>query len=171
MENNNEPLDSFAKPHSNGDKSFRKGVFYVFIYYFVGLSAAAVAYFVVGHPYIHAPALYHWVIALTFTGSAVWMLAAAVSCLTKERTAQVGGVIITNALAVFGCVVFLYSVLHASDEPDTAETGIEEMILSSRGDTATLTRDGDIIYMRVGDSVLFNFIDSTQVPKDKADPD
>lgn len=171
MENNNEPLDSFAKPHGNGKKSFAKGVFYVFIYYICGLSAAGVAFLVVGHPYIHAPDLYHWIIALTFMGSVVWMLAASVSYLTKERTAQLGGVIITNALAVFGCAVFMYSILHASDESDTAETSTEEMILSSRGDTATLTRDGDIIYMRVGDSVLFNFIDSTQVPKDKADPD
>ena len=57
MENTDEPLDSFAKPHSNGDKSFAKGVFYVFIYYFVGLSVAGVAYVAVGHPYVHAPAL------------------------------------------------------------------------------------------------------------------
>lgn len=115
MENNNEPLDSFPEPHSKGDKSFAKGVFYVLIYYVAGLAAAGVAYLVVGHPYIHAPALYHWIIALTFIGSAVWMLAASVSYLTKERTAQLGGVIVTNALAVIGCVVFLYTILHASD--------------------------------------------------------
>jgi hypothetical protein len=162
MENNNEPLDSFPKPHGNGDKSFAKGVFYVFIYYVGGMAAAGVAYLVVGHPYIHAPGLYHWIIALTFLGGAIWMLAAAVSYLTKERTAQLGGVVITNVLAVFGCAVFLYAILHASDESDTSETSTDEMILSSRGDTATLTRDGDIIYMRVGDSVLLNFMDSTR---------
>ena len=96
------------------------------------------------------------------------MLAAAVSYLSKERTAQLGGVIITNALAVFGCAVFLYSILHASDDSDTTATSTEDMILSSRGDTATLTRDGDIIYMQIGDSVFFNFMDSTRVAKDKA---
>lgn len=166
MENNNEPLDSFAKPPGKGEKTFSKGVFYVFMYYISGLAAAGVAYLVVGHPYIHAPALYHWIIALTFVGGTVWMLAAAVRYLAGERTPQLGGVVITNALAVFGCAVFLYAILHASDESDTSETSSGEVKFLSRGDTTTLTRDGDIIYMQVGDSVLLNLMDSPRQQTD-----
>ena len=143
-------------------KDFAKGMLYTLLYYISGLALAGLSYLIVGHPYIHAPGLHHWLIFLTFLGGFIWALAATVNYLTGTRTPKLRGIIFTNTVAVVSFVLVLYRILH--EERDTvAEEAGDEISMSQNGDTTILYHNENIIYMKVQDSVLLNFIDSARL--------
>lgn len=161
MENENNILDPLpAKEQADPRKGFVKGVLFTLIYYAAGLGLAALAYAVVGHPYIHAPGLHHWLIFLTFAGSFTWTLAALVKYISGTRTAKLKGILLTNALAVVSFILVIYTILREEGEGVTEVR--EEISMSKNGDTTILYHNDNIIHMKVRDSVLLNFIDSAK---------
>lgn len=161
MENRENILDPAPlKEQADPRKDLLKGIHYTLIYLAAGLGLAALSYAVVGHPYIHAPGVHHWLIFLTFTGSLVWAIAAVVRYISGTRTWKLKGIILTNTLAVLAFILAIYLILREEGEGITEVK--EEISMSEHGDTTTLYYNDNIIYMEVRDSIVLNFIDSTE---------
>lgn len=50
----------------------RKAIIFVIIYYVIGSVLSYITYLIFGHPYIHAPALYHLLIILILFTGGIW---------------------------------------------------------------------------------------------------
>ena len=136
---------------------FLKGVVYAILYYASGLGLAALVYAIVGHPYIHAPGLHHWLIFLTFGGGFIWTLAASVKYFLGTRNGKLRGIMSGNVVAVLSFALWFYSVVYQDNGHLPEEQ--DEISMSQNGDTTILYYNDNIVYMKVRDSVFLNFID------------
>lgn len=162
MENQNNSPDAPAERPSP-TKDFLKGVFYTILYYASGLGLAALSYAIVGHPYIHAPGLHHIVLFLTFAGGFIFTLLLTVKYILETRTWKLRGILLTNMVAILSFILVIYNSLH--EEKDSAAERGDEISISENGDTTIMYHNKNIIYMKVKDSVLLNFIDSARFQK------
>lgn len=141
------------------NKGFLKSI----LYYSIGLGLAGISYSIVGHPYIHAPALHHILILLTFIGGVLWLVGAAIQYFTGLRTEKLRGIILTNLVMSLGFILFMAYIISDSKGNGEFEENAGEITIEKSGDTTTIYHGGSPVYMKVNDSILFNFIDSTKI--------
>jgi hypothetical protein len=140
-----------------------KGFLKALIYYLGGLGFSGLSYSIVGHPYIHAPGLHHIIILLTFIGGFLWLVVAAIQYFTRQRTENLKGIILTNLCMSFGFILFMAYIIRDAPENSEFEENTDKITTEESGDTTTMYHDGSPVYMKLKDSVLFNFIDSTKI--------
>jgi hypothetical protein len=140
-----------------------KGVFKSFIYYSIGLGLAGLSYLTIGQGYIHAPGLHHIIILLTFLGGILWLIGAVGQYFSKERTENLKGIILTNTIVTLSFVFYMGYVLDDSSESYESDENLMKLKVTQSGDTITMHHGGSIVYWKVRDSVLLNFIDSANV--------
>lgn len=128
-------------------------------YYAMGLLLAWWSYVAVGHTYIHAPALYHLVILIVFMGGVLWLILATILYFARSRSDTRKGIILTH-LVIGVCSISFATISIVNDSEPNTETN--EISLEESGDTTVMYYDGRIIHIKVGDSVLIDFIDSTE---------
>ncbi len=162
MNNDNPILDAAPPGNQKNNRSFLSGVLYALVFYAAGFFLAGISYLVFGHPYIHAPGIHHVILAVTFAGGLCWIIGAAIKALIGPRSPRLRGILLTNTAVVLGFVGFVYDMTRSDDSVPIRQGG-EEMNMTHQGDTAILSDGDKIIYMRVKDSVLINFFDSTKV--------
>lgn len=139
-----------------------KGIVYTSIYYASGLSAAGLSYLIIGHPYIHAPGVHHIILFLTFIGGAAWLILAAIRYLIVKRSSFLAGVIAGNAVVIAAFVVVVWYEISRSERAIAGTDRDDQISMSIAGDTTMYYHNDNIIYMKVGDTVLLNFIDSVR---------
>jgi hypothetical protein len=146
-----------------------KGFLKSLLYYAIGLGLAGLSYLTIGHEYIHAPGLYQQLIVLTFFAGFLWLIVAAIQFFTGQRTENLKGIIWTNLIMSLGFIVFMVYIIYDA----TGHSGFEEnsgkVIIEESGDTTTMYHGASPVYMKVKDSVLLNFIDSTEVDWDNVE--
>lgn len=155
-------------PHEENKKkprrAFLRGSMYVIAFYGVGCVLAALSYSIIGHGYVHGPGLHHIILFFTVAGGFCWTLVAGVKALSGRASSTIKGTLLANTLVLSGLALYLYSTV--PQESKIPGRSNDEISVTRNGDTTTLYHDGNPLYMRVGDSVLFNFIDSTNMPSD-----
>jgi len=139
-----------------------RGVLRSIVYYLAGLGLTALSYLMVDNTYAHGPSLYHMVILLTFLGGVGWLIFAAVRYIFVKRSKDLLGIVVTNLLMSLGFVLFVAYILRDSQGDDHSEVKEHNISVKESGDTTTMYDGGNIIYIKVKDSVLINFIDSTR---------
>jgi hypothetical protein len=154
-----DPAPEEAPPDSK--REFLRGTGDVLLFYIIGLFLAALSYFIAGHEYAHAPALYHFVILLTFAIGLIWAIGSILKYIIGSATWRTKGVIFANTIALLIFVAVIYTIVHEETEPDR-EPG-REITVSTNGDTTTVYHYQNIVFMKVKDSVLLNFIDSAKL--------
>lgn len=141
-------------------KTIWTGIGYVAVLYGSGIALATISYFMIGQRYIHAPGLHHLIILFTIGAGLIWLVLGLIKYLSVGGSATLKGVLAANAFTILGFMVFTYAIFHSENEP---EVETDSITLSQDGDTTTLRHNGDIVYIKVGDSVLINFIDSSRL--------
>jgi uncharacterized membrane protein (DUF485 family) len=140
-----------------------KGFLKSTVYYLVGLGLAGLSYLTVGHGYIHGPDLHHLIIFLTFFAGFLWLMVAAIQYFTGPRTKNLKGVILTNLVMSLGFILSMVYIIRDATDDSEFEKNADKITLEESGDTTTIYQGGSPVYMKVKDSVLINFIDSTQI--------
>ncbi len=140
------------------NKGFLKSI----LYYSIGLGLAGISYAIVGHPYIHAPALHHIIILLTFIGGLLCLVVSAIQYITGQRTVNLKGIIVTNLVMILGFTLVMVYIISDTTHNSEFENNQNELTIEESGDT-TMYHSGSPVYMKVEDSVLLNFIDSTTI--------
>jgi hypothetical protein len=160
--NNDDPiLDAMPPGKEESNKSFLSGVLYALVFYAAGFSLAGISYLIISHPYIHAPGMHHLILLGTFAGGLGWIIGAGIKALKGLRSSRLRGILLTNAVVILGFLGFLYN-MSRPDHETVHEEGVE-LNMTHHGDTAIISDGDNIIYMRVGDSVLMNLFDSAKV--------
>ena len=141
------------------NKGFLKSI----LYYAVGLALAALSYVTVGHEYIHAPGLHQLIILLTFVGGFLWLAGATIRYFRGPRTETLKGIIFVNLVASVGFTLFMVYIINDATGNSEFEKNTDKIRIEESGDTTTMYHGGSIIYVKVKDSVLINFVDSTTI--------
>lgn len=165
MDNQNSILD--APPGGDQEKSkrfFRAGLVYVIAFYAAGGLVAALFYRTYGQPYIHAPGPHHFILFFTVAGGILWTIIAAIKALIGSRSSTLKGILVTHAVVLLSVAVYVYIIF--DKEEDVVPKRTNKVVMKRDGDTTTLYHDRNLLYMKVRDSVLFNAIDSTNMPSD-----
>jgi hypothetical protein len=140
-------------------KGFTKSI----LFYLVGLSLAGLSYLIVGHEYVHGPGLHHIIILLTFVIGFLWLVISTILFFTGERTKPLSGVILTNLVMSIGFAIFMAYIIYDSTHTVEYEKNLSKVVVEKSEDTTTMYHGGTPVYMKVKDSVMFDFIDSTRV--------
>lgn len=139
------------------------------LYYLTGIGLAAISYFTVEHEYIHAPALHHFIILITFTGGFLYLILAVVQYFKGPKTESLKVTIISNFFMTLIFVVYVASIMDDTAANTSAEDGLARVVIEESEDTTIMYQNGSPVYMKAKDSVLFDFIDSTKINWDKAE--
>lgn len=131
----------------------------------IGLGLTGISYLVVGHSYAHGPGLHHIIILFTFLAGALWVVIACVRYLIGHRTASVKGMIMSNLVMFLGFVVFMAYILRVPRDQSEFDVTKHAIRVEESGDTTIIYHKGSIVYVRVADSVLLNFLDSTHIDR------
>ena len=140
-----------------------KGFLKLILYYSIGLGLAGLSYSIVGHPYIHAPGLHHIIILLTFIGGFLWLSVTGIQYFIGQRTENLKGIILTNLVMSLGFVLFMVYIIRGATDNSEFEKNEDKITIEESGDTTTMYHDWSPVYMKLKDSVLLNFIDSTKI--------
>lgn len=145
-----------------------KGLRFSGIFYMVGLTLAGVSYLTLGHDYGHGPGLHHLIILATFALGLLLMIGALIKYWTGPRSTMLIGIIVFNFVMTLGFICVLWFLFRIeSKERSNIEMTERKVRVEESGDTVTMYREGSIIYIRVKDSVLINFIDSLRINWDE----
>lgn len=136
------------------------------VYYLVGLGLAGISYLTVEHGYKHGPALHHLLILLTCAGGVLWLAGAVIQYLRGRRTENIKGIIFTNLFVSLGFVLFMAYILNDAGDNKEIEPHADRVSIRESGDTVTMYHGGSVVYMKVRDSVMINFIDSARIDWD-----
>ncbi|NBP67138.1 MAG: hypothetical protein EBU52_00175 [Cytophagia bacterium] len=147
------------------NKGFLKSI----LYYSIGLVLAGLSYWILGHPYIHAPGLHHIIILLTFIGGLLWLIVATTQYFTGRRTEKLKGIIYTKLAMSLGFILFMVYIIRETTDNSGFKKKEDEITIEESGDTTTMYHDGSPVYVKVRDSVLLNFIDLTKVNWDNVE--
>lgn len=145
-----------------------RGLLNVILYYTIGFTLAILSYFIVGQTYFHAPAQYHWIILLTFVGGFFWLIGALKRYFFGIRSENLKWIILVNLCMCLGFALLLVWLFNYSPDTGEAESMSDQIIIEETGDTTTIFNQGNIVYYKVGDSVLIDFIDSSKVDWSRA---
>lgn len=143
-----------------------KGIFKSVAFYATGLLLTWLSYASTENHYAHGPGLHHLIIFATFAAGFFWLLFEIVLYLVKERKASRLGVIITNLTLTIGFVAFIIYALTPLESLTTLDDSVP---VEASGDTNIMRQDGNIVYMKIKDSVRINYIDSSMVDWDKVE--
>jgi hypothetical protein len=144
-----------------------RGVLTSLAFYTIGLFLSWVSYIMAGnHGYAHAPSLYHIIIFLTFLIGALWMLIA-VFLYFNRKSERLKGIIITNLVMSSAFAVLITGFVKQTEANNTYPEN--KLKVEVTGDTTIIRHDGSIVYIKVKDSVVVNFIDSSKVDLKKMD--
>jgi hypothetical protein len=145
-----------------------KGIIHVSIYYCIGLLVAWGVYSMEETHYAHGPGPRELIVFLTLIGGAMWFMVA-IARYISNRTEKLKGVVMTHFFVFVAVTIFIIIILNPSDEDDSSESVIPEIIIEEAGDTTTIRHKGNPIYYKIKDSVQFNFIDSSRIDWSKAE--
>lgn len=141
----------------------KKGIINTIIYYCVGLLVTALSYLIFDHSYAHGPSLYHVAALLTFFVGVFWTAGVVLKFVFRESSEERKGMILANLAVLIGTYLIFYFAIIRPYQTDTVREIPEDRLTTSiNGDTATIDNNGQIIYLKVKDSVYLDFTDSTK---------
>jgi hypothetical protein len=148
--------------------TMKKGLLKSLVYYGIGLALAGISYLKIRPG--HGPGLHHIILVLTFVGGFLWMLAAISEYQDVKKTRDLNAVIITNLLMTLSFAIFLIYFFNKDNYREN-ESKDEAMKVKVQkvGDTTTMFHGGSIVFIKVKDSVLLNFIDSSKMDWSKVE--
>jgi hypothetical protein len=133
----------------------KKGILKTLILYAIGFGIAGISYLTIGHPYIHAPGLHHLIIFLTLIIGLSWTLASVITFFFKIRTEKLKWIIISNGLIIISCFLYVaVPIYYNSKEVDEIKSNTIHTEI--KNDTTELYHNGNLIYIKVKDSVLLD---------------
>ncbi len=138
--------------------------FSVILFYLGGFLLAWIAYKAEGTHYAHGPSLRHIISFLTVVAGAIWFVFTIVRSIVSKTTEFVSA-ILAHVLVFVSIAIFVFFLFNKPDP--SLEKSAPEIVLEESGDTVVIRHDGNLVYYKVGDSVLINFIDSTKIDWDK----
>jgi hypothetical protein len=138
-----------------------KGIIYTVIYYLIGASIAGIVYAVFGQGYAHAPGPHYLVIFFTLAGGILWTIGSTYKFFIRDKSDVVRGTIVANLLVIVCFVGFIFYTINSNNDSSHNFNGTAgNMESNSHGDTTIIRYNGNIVYLRIKDSIHFNFIDS-----------
>jgi uncharacterized membrane protein (DUF485 family) len=143
--------------------SMNKGFLKSILYYLIGLGLAGLSYLTIGHEYVHGPGLHHIIILLTFIVGLLWLIGATIKYFSGKRTENLRSIIFSNLVMSLGFILFMVYVINDATDNSELEKNAEKIVIEESGDTTAMYHGGSPVYIKVKDSVLINFIDSTQI--------
>jgi hypothetical protein len=136
-----------------------KGITNVFIYYAVGLLLTILSYLLSDNSYAHGPSLYHIVALLTFYGGIGWTIVTIFRFVFYERTEKRKGIVITNVIILTALYsAFYYTVIRPYSSTTQTKIPDDKLTTTVNGDTTTISNNGQIVYMKILDSVYIDFM-------------
>ena len=108
------------------------------LFYLIGVGLAAISHFTIGHPYIHAPALHHLIIFLTFTIGFLWLIFASIRYFAGNRTESLRGVMFVNLFISLVFALIMAYIIHDTTDNRHSEKSESKIIVEESGDTNTM---------------------------------
>jgi hypothetical protein len=142
----------------------RNRFLWVILYYIGGFALAWAAYAAEETHYAHGPGPRELIVLLTLIGGVCWFVVTLASYV-NTRTAEKKAALLAHVLVFVSITIFAYFLFNQPDS--SSERSAPEIVLEESGDTVVIRHDGNLVYYKVGDSVLINFIDSAKIDWDK----
>ncbi len=138
-----------------------KGIISAIIYYLIGGATTGIVYAIFGQQYAHAPGPHYIVLFFTLLGGLLWAAISAYKFFVHRKSERLKGIIITNVVVVL-CFVLIFSyIINSENQSSDIRISADYDIQSeTHGDTTTIHYNGNLIYLRVKDSVYFNLVES-----------
>jgi hypothetical protein len=138
----------------------KKGILKTAIFYSIGLLLTVLTYLAFGPGYLHGPGPFIFIPFLTVLIGLFWTGSTIFSYFFKNKTDERKGLIysqLTVFVLVIGTVFYLRNEkeLHDSDSDEKYE-----IVADNKGDSTTISYNGQTIYLKVKDSVHFDKRDS-----------
>lgn len=144
--------------------SFLRGVSLTVAYYLLAAFVAYLSYHFIGHPYVHAPAVHHIILFLSWLGGALWTLFSLFKRFQGGNVAYYRGTAMTNLLVLATAFVWFYRMGQPVGEGREAVAPADELTTRFSGDTAIVRHQGRIVFLRIGDSIYFDDLSRLYVP-------
>ncbi len=137
----------------------KKGVLKALTIYLVGFTIAWLIYSIYGHPYIHAPGFHHLIVFFTFLIAIFWTIGAILFFFLKKKSIALKSFIVTNLIFISCFSFYIYYSLVSENQNDPFDNEPKNEIISeTKGDTTFVYHNGNVVYMKVKDSVLLDFL-------------
>jgi len=138
----------------------KKGISKTIIFYGIGIALTGLTYLIFGPGSGHGPGLYILIPFLTVLIGLFWTGSTISNYFFKNKTDERKGFIYSQ-LTVFVLVIgTVFYIRNESKLPDSDSDEKYEIVAGDKGDTTTVTYNGQTIYLKVKDSVHFDRRDS-----------
>ncbi|AUC79950.1 hypothetical protein CW736_11505 [Nonlabens sp. MB-3u-79] len=131
------------------------GIVRALIFYGIGFGIAGIVYLIIGHPYIHAPGIHHFILLLTVLIGLIWTIISLAIYFFKEKTKTLSGFILTNLIIIIGCALYIEAPLYL-DSKKKNNVPTEFIKTEVTGDTTKIYHNENLIFIKVKDSVLLD---------------
>ena len=138
----------------------KRGILKTIIFYGIGLGLTGLTYIIFGPGYAHGPGFYIVIPFLTVLIGLFWTGSTIFHYFFKKDSDERRGLIYSQ-LTVF--VLVIVTVLYVRNESKSPGTDFKEkyeIVAGDKGDTTTVTYNGQTIYLKVKDSIHFDKRDS-----------
>jgi hypothetical protein len=134
------------------------------MFYGIGTIIALVAYGLFGGGYAHAPGLHHLIILLMLVVGTIWLISNLFHIIRRSERFHQGNMIVHLIIAVAFISYLKYEEYKNADRKVDERTFDRNVLtITSYGDTLEARHVGNPVYLKIKDSVYYNFIDSTKL--------
>jgi len=139
----------------------KQGIIKALLIYVFGFGLAWLIYSIFGHPYIHAPGFHHFIIFFTLIVGIIWTIIAILNFYIKRKTQKLKSFIITNLIVIIGLISsFIYDMKDYNNVEFESKPPKNQIISETKGDTTNVFHNGNIVFIKVKDSILLNLMEN-----------
>lgn len=138
------------------ESRFIKGIITAIAYYAAGALMAFLTYKFFGHGYAHAPRLHYLILFASWAGGCLWAIVSIYKRLTGADVAYYRGTALVNLAVVAIAFLWFYRERQAFKRVSPDEKAPQAITTEFSGDTAIVRHDGNIVFLRIGDSVYLD---------------
>lgn len=138
------------------ENKFLKGIVSAVAYYAAGALLAFIVYLVLGRSYQHAPALHHIILFALWLGGCAWALFSIINRFLGKNVAYNRGAALAHIVVCSAAFVVVYQDIRLEEREEAGGINQSSITTEFSGDTTIVRHHGNIVYIKIGDSVYID---------------
>lgn len=138
------------------ENKFLKGIVSALAYYAAGALLAFIVYKIAGLSYPHAPALYQIVLFALWLGGCAWALFSIINRFLGKHVAYNRGAALAHIVICSAAFVVVYPDIRVANREEAGGVNQNSITTKFSGDTTIVRHQGNIVYIKIGDSVYLD---------------
>lgn len=146
------------------ENPFLKGIVSAIAYYATAALLAYITYLIVGHVYTHALALHHIVLFVAWLGGCAWGIYSIVNRFLGNNITYNRGVALVHIVVCSAAFLVVYREYNTTRRDAATYSRQNSITTEFSGDTAIVRHNGNIIFLRIADSVYYDQLSKMYPP-------